>query len=320
MEYTRQRGRDGAMNLQLREMKTSDASEVAELICASHNTWSRLHALAPPFGGGPESTELFFNVYGALEGSSGVVAENIRTRVLTGLSFYHIRPTHVSLGMMSVHPNYFGLGVARELVSYITDIADRENKPIRLISSALNIGSFSLYSKAGFVPRQIYQDILISVPENGFPPNARNAAAIRDAVPDDVEDMVQLEFEISGIRRGSDYTYLLANRDGFWHVSVSAGGSWGIDGFLVSCGHSDMSMLGPGVATTQDGTLALITAELNRYRGRTLLLLVPADCDKLVRHLYEMGGRNNELHLCQVRGAYRHFQGVSLPTFILESG
>ena len=125
-------------DITLREMVASDKLEVAELICISHNTWYQLHAFQAPFSGGPKSTELFFDAYEALDGSYGVVAENARSRRLAGLSFYHVRPTHVSVGMMSVHPNYFKRGVGKALLRYITDIADRQSKPVRLRTICYN--------------------------------------------------------------------------------------------------------------------------------------------------------------------------------------
>jgi GNAT superfamily N-acetyltransferase len=301
-------------------MEASDKNEGAELICVSHNTWTRLHALPAPFGGGPKSTELFFDVCEALDGSHGVVAENSRTTRMAGLSFYHVRPTHVSVGMMSVHPNYFQRGVGKALLKYITDIADLQNKPVRLVSSALNLDSFSLYTRAGFIPQRTYQDILIDVPEEGFAIPATESENTRGGTASDISGIVRLEYESCGIQRENDYRHLIENRDGFWHVSVIEGEAGSLDGFMVSCGHPDIRMMGPGVARTQEQALSLILAELNVYRGYTVLLLVPVDGDRIVHSLYQLGGRNIELHLFQVRGTYNSIKGVFMPTYILETG
>lgn len=40
----------------------------------------------------------------------------------------------------------------------------------------------------------------------------------------------------------------------------------------------------------------------------------------LVRKLYELGARNSELHFCQVRGEFQPFRGLSLPSFLPETG
>jgi hypothetical protein len=42
--------------------------------------------------------------------------------------------------------------------------------------------------------------------------------------------------------------------------------------------------------------------------------------ERLVRQVYQWGGRNCEMHFCQVRGAMQPFQGVNLPSFLPETG
>lgn len=40
--------------------------------------------------------------------------------------------------------------------------------PVRLLSSALNLDSYSLYQCGGFAPYVLYQDMVIPVPSQGF--------------------------------------------------------------------------------------------------------------------------------------------------------
>ena len=70
---------------------------------------------------------------------------------------------------MNVHPEHFGKGLARHLLERIVRLSDEENKPTRLVSSAMNLDSFSLYTRGGFVPRQIFQDMTLAVPDEGLP-------------------------------------------------------------------------------------------------------------------------------------------------------
>ena len=111
--------------VRLRPMTAADRFEVAELIYASINVWYQKHGRPPIFVGGPRVTEVFYDVYNALEPGCAVVAENPETGRLMGSCFYHPRKHHVSLGIMNVHPNYFGLGVGRALLQYIIDFTDR---------------------------------------------------------------------------------------------------------------------------------------------------------------------------------------------------
>jgi predicted N-acetyltransferase YhbS len=140
-------------NMHIRPMQAADRSEVAELICVSTNYWFEMRGKPPVFPDGPESTEVYFDVYEALDHGYNLVAEDSRTGRLMGSVFLHPRPTHVSLGIMNVHPDYFGKGVASAMLRSGTELADRKSKPMRLVSSGRNLDSFSLYTRVGFIPR-----------------------------------------------------------------------------------------------------------------------------------------------------------------------
>ena len=64
---------------------------------------------------------------------------------------------------------------------------------------------------------------------------------------------------------------------------------------------------------------ALLVRELDRYRGRWPVFLLPVECAELVRLAYRLGGRNVEC-MPQVRGDSQPFRGVSFPTFMPETG
>jgi GNAT superfamily N-acetyltransferase len=307
--------------MHLRSMTRSDKHEVGELIYCSINTWYRTHGCPPIFQGGPRVAEVFYDVYEDLDPGFNVVAEHPETGRLMGSCFYHPRKHHVSLGIMTVHPNHAGMGVGRALLQHIMDFTDAQGyKALRLTQSAINVDSFSLYNKAGFVPRYAYQDMIVHVPETGFPGELPGAERVRDAAPTDISAMAELEWEVSGISREPDYRYCIENRRGIWHVSVLENRAGGVDGFLISSAHPAMNMLGPGVARSEEGAAALIHRELNQHRGRWPVVLVPMEKERLVRQVYQWGGRNCEMHFCQVRGAMQPFQGVNLPSFLPETG
>ncbi|MDD4873108.1 MAG: GNAT family N-acetyltransferase [Kiritimatiellae bacterium] len=305
-------------DFKLRSMNAGDRSEVAELIYLSTNSWYVSHGRPPIFSGDPMSADIFFDVYEALDPGCGLVVEHTRTKRVVGSCFVHPRPTHIALGIMNSHPNYAGRGIARLLLKHIVDEADRLRLPLRLVSSALNLDSFSLYTRAGFVARRIFQDMYLAVPSGGLNVSVDVAGTVRDAKPGDVGAMVALEKELVGLDRAKDFAYFIKNAWGFWHVSVIEGDN-GIDGFLVSCGHSGLNMFGPGVTRREEQTAALILRELNQYRGRHPLFLVPVDCGNLVRMLYDWGARNCELHVSQVRGEALPSKGIVMPTFLPET-
>ena len=148
-----------------------------------------------------------------------LLAVDRRGGALAGSCFYHPRPTHVSLGIMNVHPEYFGRGIARLLLRRITDLADERQLPVRLVSSAVNLDSFSLYNRAGFVPQAVYQDMFLSVPRMGWP-DVHVAESTRLARLEDVSQMVQLERELVGLDRERDFQYFIENAMGIWETRV----------------------------------------------------------------------------------------------------
>ena len=307
--------------MQLRAMTATDRAEVAELIYISINHWYQMHGMPAIFRGGPAVTEVFYDVYAELDPGCAVVAENTRTGRLMGSCFYHPRERHVSLGIMNVHPNYFGQGVGKALLRFIIDYTEQHGYPaLRLTQSALNLDSFSLYNSAGFVPRCAFQDMLLAVPASGMTHRVPGMERVRAASLADVPAMAALELEVSAITRERDYRYCIENRLGIWSVSVYENDGGGLDGFMISCGHPAMNMLGPCVARGEDEAAALILRECDHHRGRMPVFLLPVEKAALVRRAYEWGGRNCELHFCQVRGEFQPFRGVSMPTFLPESG
>ena len=307
-------------NIELRTMGDEDWGEVAALIYDSTNAWYVARGRPAMFAGPKDGPALFCAVYEQLDPGCCVVAEDRDAKRLAGSSFYHPRSTHVSLGIMNVHPDYFGQGVASQLLRYITDVADRQGKPMRLVSSALNLDSYSLYNRAGFVPRLIYHDMIMKVPDGGLEHRLPGSERVRQATQHDLSAMVELEWEVNHIRRENDLRYFVENPDGIWHVSVLAGKQGGLDGFLVSVAHQASNMLGPGVMRTEDDAAALILAELNQNRGRQPVWLVPAQCPQLVHTMYAWGAANCELHFAQSRGDWTPPQGIVMPTFMPETG
>lgn len=305
--------------MRLRSMKRRDWAEVAALVHFSTNGWYEAHGRGKIFTAGPDSTLLFCEVYEDLDPGCCVVAEDRETGLIAGSCFYHPRETHVSLGIMNAHPSWFGRGVASSLLRFVIAEADRRGLPLRLVSSAMNLDSYSLYTRHGFVPRAIYQDLILAVPSKGVPVPPEARRRLRDARPDDLPGIVALEDELHGIRRGKDHRYFVENRSGIWHASVLTGKGGAIEGFLASVSHPGSRMIGPGFARTESGMEALLRRELDYRRGETQVFLLPADRPGIIGRMHALGARNCELHVQQVRGDWRAPAGVVMPTFMPET-
>ncbi|NLE37463.1 MAG: GNAT family N-acetyltransferase [Pirellulaceae bacterium] len=303
----------------LRPMRPADRSEVSDLIRVSTNAWYQARGNGPIFAEGPEVATVFFDLYEAIDPGCGIVAEDRASGRLAGSCFYHPRATHVSLGIMNVHPDHFERGVARALLQHVIDFADADEKPLRLVSSAVNLDSFSLYNRAGFVPRAVYQDMVVRIPESGIDTTPAGKFPLREGRSGDAHAMALLEMDLAGIMREKDFAHILENRDGFWHVTLCPNGNGRLDGFMASSRHPGCNMIGPGVARNEEVAEALILAELDRHRGRSPVMLVPVGCRSLVGRLYQWGARNCELHFAQARGHWHEPEGIVMPTFLPES-
>lgn len=300
--------------LLLRRLQPQEWAAEAQLIARSTNAWYEASGKSAIFTGAPAECEVFCQVYEALDPGCCVVMEETRTGILVGSCFFHPRPTHLSLGIVNTHPEYFGRGIARRMLDEVIGLAEGAGKPLRLVSSAMNLDSFSLYTRAGFVPRLLFQDMFIPDIARLPSPDLR----VRPVRATDMGALVALERELVGIDRERDFAYFTENTLGIWSGSV-----WEergkVEGFLFAVAHPASNLLGPGVARTEEIAAALLATERRKHPSNPVFL-VPATCTSLLQTLYGWGARNCELHVAQVRGAWQEPKGVLFPTFLPETG
>jgi GNAT superfamily N-acetyltransferase len=307
----------------LRPLNNSDVIEHANLLYSSFNTWYWNHGWGKDyFACRPDETAIFYQIYNDLTPGCSIAAFDRINEKMMGACFYHPREHHVSLGIMSVHPDYSGRGVGRQLVNYILDFTRQHNfKSCRLVSSAINMDSFSLYNRAGFIPRVMYHDMVIHVPADGLgDASVTGEDRVREAVASDIAQMGELEMEISGIRREIDYRYAIKNPRGVLHATVYENDQKAIDGFMISVRHPALNMLGPCVARAEDIAIALIRKEIERFKDTWVLFSIAMDKRKMVEQMYAWKAINVETHLKEVWGEFPGFNGISMPSFLPETG
>lgn len=305
----------------LRPLNDDNRAEYADLLFSAFNAWYWKHGLGMDFYQcEPIEVSIFYDIYSDISPGCSVAAFHKTTNRMMGACFYHPREYHVSLGIMSVHPNYGSQGVGRAMVDHILDFT-RQNgyKACRLVSSALNLDSFSLYNRSGFVPRDMYQDMVINVPHEGLAVSVPGEDKVRIATFEDVSKMSDLEMEISGIKRENDYRYAIENPRGVMQTTVYENDQHGIDGFMIATKHCAINILGPCVARTEEIAITLIRRELERFRGVTALFVIPMRKRKMVEQLYEWDAINVETHLKEVWGEFQEYRGVSMPSYLPET-
>lgn len=290
--------------------------EVARLIHHSTNHWYETHQFAPVFPGDPEDCLIFPETYEALDPGHCFVAIDPDSKEIIGSCFHHPRPTHHSLGIMNAHPNH--RGVAKALLQHIIQIATEAGKPLRLVSSAGNLDSFSLYSRHGFKPYAVYQDMTIAVPEGGLP-LPPNSVTTRQAIPDDAPAIARLELDLIETSREKDWLYFIEQQDGPWKVNVTIDDKGRVTGAIASIDHPGTHMIGPAVAPDVPTLLTLLVTQLNHHPGKAPLFLAPSDQPVLLAALYRTGARNHEIHLAQSLGPPPKISGLTMPTFLPET-
>ena len=196
-------------------MKTDEWDVVAELIHESTNSGMLGSGKSPIFTGPTSDARLFCEVYEALDPGCCLLAVCPESGKVAGSCFYHPRPTHVSLGIMNVHSDFFGQGIAGSLLSWIIAFADEKKVPVRLVSSAHNLDSFSLYTRKGFVPFLSFQDLFLEVPQDGLnvdlPENeAFGKPGLRRC------GHGRIGTRIGRIERAKDFSHFIENADGIW--------------------------------------------------------------------------------------------------------
>jgi GNAT superfamily N-acetyltransferase len=301
-------------------LTAADHEPIARLLHRALVHWyeSRL-GQGSRFGDSHEPFMLFPDVYESLDPSECVTARTDSGEIL-GVCFSHERETHVSVGIVATSPDAGGRGIAKKMMSLVLAKAKRLGKPARLVSSLLNLDSFSLYTRLGFIPGAIFQDLLITVPDTGLTAVApAGIDHVREAVWADAPRIADFEQSQQGIRREKDFAFFVRNEVGAWRLLVSEAADGSVNGFLGMSTHSSCTMIGPGVAADEETAIALLWQALDGMRGKTLVFLAPCAAAKLVRTAYAWGARNVELHVAQSTAPVVGAKGIVFPTFMPET-
>ncbi len=304
-------------NFTLEKITPCDTSAVANLIHHSTNSWHLKNRGFSVFPEPPSSCELFPQIYHELDPNQGILARS--NNQIVGSCFIHPRPTHIGIGIVNTCPSSTSSGVASAMMDHAIQLSEKQHLPLRLVSSAMNLDSFSLYSKKGFRPIEFYQDMFIPEDTSLPPEHLSDLSTVRKATIDDLEAIVDLEHQISGIRREADWRYLLENKRKIWSLYVNNPTEGQIDGCLGAINHPASKMLGPGITQTEESAKSLIEFAL-RNSDHNPVFLIPSRFEKLVQHAYQLGAKNCELHILQVRGLGDTPNGITLPTFMPETG
>lgn len=224
-----------------------------------------------------------------------------------GSGFLHVRGRTAGAGPITIAPSCQGIGAGHTLMEEICRRADAAGvESLRLIQDAFNEVAFALYCRTGFVGREVLLRASFRSTRGAVP------RGVRRAYRGDLARIGEIERRILGIDRPQDHTLLLRLGEMFL----------GEDGMLARIVRGGVTVLGPLVAASLDGTLELVAAATSDLPANSdVRLLVPASRDDLVGEL--LAHRRLDVHsLCtyMVRGSYERFRGYYVPTLFPESG
>ena len=307
------------MAVRIARLLRSEYDDAAELIHDSTNQWTLKASGKVAFNCLPTDCRLFPDMYDVTDYGECIAAYDIDSGRLVGTCYLHPRDTHIGVGIVNTAPDIAGSGVASTMIRDACQIADAACLPLRLLSSASNMDSYSLYHRAGFTTRTVFQDIHFCVTAHLLDsPSSPSTMGIRLATLDDVSAITDLEKRLTGIVRPQDWSYLIGHGIPFQVLLIEGPGAI-LMGVLNATNHPANCTLGPAVAVSEAAMSSLLFASLPFVMDRTVLVLAAPTAQYLCNLLYQWGGRNTDIHLLQVRGEYTEPLGVQLMSFLPES-
>jgi predicted N-acetyltransferase YhbS len=226
----------------IRPATPADAEACARVMFAAFESLATRHAF-PIEAQSPEFTRMQMESMLATDGIWALVAE--QDDVVVGSAFQDERSEIVGIGPVSVDPGAQG-GVGRALMgSLLHRCSSRGARGVRLVQTAYNYRSLSLYAKLGFAVREplsVFQGDMTSVgPTNGD---------VRAATPQDLDRCDDLCRRVHGHDRHGELRDWIGA--GMARVVEREGR---ITGYTTGCGY-----LSHAVGESDDDIIALLAA------------------------------------------------------------
>jgi GNAT superfamily N-acetyltransferase len=278
-------------------MTAADVPAAGQVVAVAFNDVCQRHGFPSPWPR-PETAELVTGFYVGYPEARGFVAENDGR--LVGSGFVHVRADKAGIGPVTVAPEAQGSGAGRAIMERLLE-ETRECSSVRLIQDAYNNVSFSLYSKLGFVPREVVARFVAEAPRPKLP---ENSLAVREMTTADLESVAALDERKTGMRRRPDFALLLGLGS---QLVCEQGGR--LTGFLCRVRADDEVMLGPGAAERLDDLWALLCEAVRLSGPARVRFWVTASQHELVRCAFDAGFLISSLSTYMVKGEWQPPEG-----------
>jgi hypothetical protein len=290
--------RAGTVTTTVRPMVVEDALIVGEIMAGAFNEVFQRHGFPPPFPS-VEAAQQLAALYAVYPESQGFVAE--RNGRIVGSGFVHVRGDRAGIGPVTVESSAQSSGAGRAIMDRLLG-ESQGCSSVRLTQEAFNIVSFSLYSKLGFVARDV---ILALVAQDPRPPAAANASKVRVMTAADLDEVMALDTRVTGLTRRCDLDLLL----GFGTHLVCERADR-VVGYLCRLPLGDVNYLGPAAAEEPGDLKGLLGHAAQMPGARAARIVLHASQPELVQYAMKSGYRVVSLSTYMVRGDWQPPNGV----------
>jgi ribosomal protein S18 acetylase RimI-like enzyme len=280
--------------LVIREATADDAEICGQIMWGAFESLATAHNF-PIEPGTPEFTDFQMRAMLSTDGIFGVVA--IGGSEILGSALQDERGTIIGIGPVSVDPRIRDSHVGRALMeALLRRCRERDVAGVRLVQTAYNYRSLSLYAKLGFAVREPLSVFQGSPDAAGVP-----WTAVRPAIPDDVDACDDICRRVHGHDRHAEVQGAVDRR----MASVAERGGE-ITGYTTGSGY-----IGHAVGETDNDIIALLGAA-EEFVG--LGVLVPSRNTRLMSWCLNADLRLVQQSTLMSIGLYNEPQGAWLPS------
>lgn len=280
--------------LQIREATSDDAQVCGRLMFDAFEGLATRHNF-PIEAGTPEFADFQIKAMLDTDGIYGLVAE--RDGRIVGSALQDERGKIVGIGPVAVDPAASDVGAGRALMNALLQRSrERDVAGVRLVQTAYNYRSFSLYAKLGFAVRELLSVFQGTPRESAIP-----GAVVRPATPDEIAACDEICRQVHGHDRHGELQHWV--NVGTARV-VERGGQ--ITGYATGFGYTWHA-----VGKADDDVIALL-ASADEFTG--LGFLVPSRNTRLMAWCFDAGLKIVQQSTLMTTGLYNEPQGAWLPS------
>jgi GNAT superfamily N-acetyltransferase len=295
------------LSISIRTMTAGDVDVVAPLMVLAFNTVNARYGYPSEFPE-PHAAVLLSRYYLGQDPDGCLVA--MRDGAVCGSIFARRRGDHVSVGPVSVDPACQGLGVGRRMMEAVFDLHP-DAASFRLVQTAFNKESFSLYSRTGFVAVETM--LRLDRPPVAVTPE-EDEPSVRPASAEELPAVADLDRRLLGVERERD----LATFFGMGNVYVYDHDG-ATRGYLATLPTPGPVFLGPAVAHTERQLTALVRSALRAVGSLPVTLHLPTRFASAIDECYRLGFRLFALETFMVRGEWRTASAFYLRSMFPET-